>query len=41
MARLSTQIHMNTSSNTLQSDKHRAVNLNRINEAMHTTTEIP
>lgn len=41
MARLSPQMDMNMRSHIMQSDKHRAVNLNRINEATHNPTEIP
>ncbi|GEM_PF-6181898 len=40
MARSSTKIHTGASSDTLQFDKHRAVTLNRINEATHNLTEI-
>lgn len=41
MARLTDQMDMDTSPNTLQFDKHRAVNLSRINEATHAPTQIP
>ena len=41
MARLSTPIHLGASSDTLQFNRHRAVNLSSINEATHTTNQIP
>lgn len=41
MARLSPQMDMNIRSHIMQFDKHRAVNLSRINEATHNPTEIP